>query len=202
MLEISGHGSTKGEAGKQTSFALRSKSVNMDANKSNVNITVKITAKNAEGKAVEIDNTVLADNEGYTVSYTPLFLGTHTVDVFVGGHLAHTMAVPIVEGGPIASNTDAAWDSLDNSSTGNKSQLVVIPKSYINRQVPLGYSNLSAKVVHVDSQTAIKNVSVLGNKEGQYVVSFYPPQPGEYTASVTLNSQNINGSPYVFKVVG
>jgi len=202
MLEISGHGSTKGEAGKQTSFVLKSKSVNMDPNKANLNVTVKITAKNSEGKAVEIDNTVFAENDGYTVSYTPLFIGAHTVDVFVGGHLAHTMAVPVVEGGPIAANTEATWDSLATSSVGNKSQLVVIPKSYINRLVPLGYSNLSAKVEHVDSGTVIKNVSVLGNKEGQYVVSFYPSQPGLHTISVTLNSQHITGSSFDFNVAG
>lgn len=202
MLEISGHGSTKGEAGKQTSFSIKSKSVNMDANKTNVNVSVKITTKNPEGKVVEIDNTVVSENEGYTVTYTPLSIGSHTIDVFVGGHLAHTMAVPVVEGGPVACNTEATWESLTNSSTGNKSQLIVTPKSYINRQVPLGYSNLSAKVEHVESHTAIKNVSVLGNKEGQYVVSFYPSQPGDHSISVTLNSQQIPGSPFVFHVVG
>jgi len=202
MLEISGHGSTKGEAGKQTSFYIKSKSVNLDANKSNVNVTVKITVKNAEGKVVELDNEVLFENDGYTVTYTPLLIGAHTIDVFVGGHLAHTMAVPVVEGGPVALHTEAAWSSLKNSSVGNKAQLAVTPMSFIKRLVPLGYSNLSAKVEHVGSNTPIKNVSVLGNKEGLYVVSFYPAQPGDHIISVTLNSQHISGSPFIFNVVG
>jgi len=202
LLEISGNGSVKGEAGKITSFVITKKSVNIDAGTTDVSIIVKITAKNIDGNVVEIENIVHVEDDGHHVTYTPVYIGPHTVEIFVGGHLGTTLTVPVIEGGPHALNTDATYFSLKNTSVGNKAQLVVSPMSYIKRLVPLGYSALAAKVSHVESDTAIKNVSVLGNKEGHYVVSFYPAQPGDHIISVTLNGVHISGSPFVFNVVG
>lgn len=176
MLEISGHGSTKGmcswnwlarslqyigEAGKQTSFSIKSKSVNMDVNQPNLSVTVKVWEQFIV--LILIVHRLLSRilRVKWLRSITKfwlqmmdtqflilLFWLEHTVsnhfvshilepwlhaaiDVFVGGHLAHTMAVPVVEGGPVASNTEAAWSSLNGSAVGNRSQMIVIPKSFI-----------------------------------------------------------------------
>lgn len=202
FLEITGAGSTKAEAGKLATFIIKTKSINIAAEKTNVDVTVKITAANAEGHVGEVANNVHVEGDGYHVTYTPTYIGPHTVDIFVLGQLGHTMTVPVIEGGPYAPATDATYYSLKNSTVGNKAMLVVSPMSYIKRLVPLGYSSLAAKVDHVESKAAIKNVSVLGNKEGHYVVSFYPALPGDHIISVTLNGEHISGSPFVFNVIG
>jgi len=202
LLEITGAGATKAEAGKSATFVIKSKSVNIAAEKSSVDVSVKIIAKNAEGQVVEVANNVHIEHDGYHVTYTPTYIGPHNVDIFVLGQLGHTMNVDVHEGGPRALNTDATYYTLKSATVGNKAQLVVTPMSYIRRLVPLGYSTLAAKVDHVESNTGIKNVSVLGNKEGHYVVSFYPAQAGNHIISVTLNGEHISGSPFVFYVLG
>jgi len=198
LLEIAGSGSTKAEAGKTATFLIKTKSVNIVAEKSSVDISVKITAKNAEGHVGEVPNKVHIEDDGHHVTYTPTYIGPHNIDIFVLGKLGHAMTIDVVEGGPRALNTDATYYTLKTATVGNKTQLVVTPMSYIKRLVPLGYSTLSAKVDHVESNTGIKNVSVLANKEGHYVVSFYPAQGGDHIISVTLNGEHISGSPFVF----
>jgi len=200
MLDISGSGSNKAEAGKLATFIIKTKSVALDTSKSSINITVKINAKDLDGKAVDVSNTVTYTNDEYHVSYTPFVIGPHVIDIYVSGHLGHTLTVPVSEGGPHGPHTEAAWDTLKEATVGNKTQLIVSPMSFIKRVVPLGYSSLTAKVEHVESNTPIKNVSVLSQPNNLYAVSFYPSQPGDHIVSVNLNGQHISGSPFVFKV--
>jgi len=204
LLDISGPGSSKGEAGKQTSFIIKMKSSLLidSASAGKPFITVRIHAKDASGKLVEVPYHLSpeSDQDTYIVLYTPSFIGPHTFDIFVNGQPGHTFTVHVTEGGPYPLNTDATWDTIKHLTVGTKAVLVVTPMSFIKRIVPLGYSSLSAKVHHVDSNTPIKNVSVLGNKEGYYVVSFYPAQAGDHIISVTLNNDHISGSPFVFCV--
>jgi hypothetical protein len=205
VLEITGVGSTKAEAGKTTSFNVKPKSVVNIAGSvdgASIDLSVKISFKNAEDKIVELPFIGGWEGDSYRVTYTPSYIGPHTVDIFVAGQTGHTMVVPVVEGGPYALNTDATYYTLKNATVGNKAQLIVSPMSYIKRLVPLGYSTLAAKVDHVESHSSIKNVSVLADKAGHYVVSFYPAHNGDHIISVTLNGEHISGSPFVFEVLG
>jgi len=198
LLDISGPGASKGEAGKETHFIVKTKSVAIDASNGSVTITVKITAKGLDGQLVHVSSTVSPDEDKYRVYYTPIATGLHTVEVSVNGQIAHSFNLQVTEGGPYPAYTEAAWESLKGLSVGNKAQLVVSPMSFLRRLAPLGYSSLSAKVDY--ENTSIKNVSVLGNKEGRHVVSFYPAQPGDHIITVHLNGEHISGSPYIFNV--
>jgi len=201
LLDISGAGSIKGEAGKQATFLIKTKSVALDSSSSDVSITVKINAKDLDGQSIEVPNLVEVQNPNeFRVSYTPTVIGIHVADIYVSGHLGHTLTISVIEGGPIAANTIATWESLHHLTTGNKAQLVVTPLSFIKRLVPLGYSSLSAKVEHLGTNAAVRNVSVLGQKDGSHVVSFYPAEVGDHSVTVFLNGQQICGSPYTFHV--
>ena len=85
--------------------------------------------------------------------------------------------------------------NLPNHITvGNKFKFSIITKYHNGSQCPIGGSQVS---VQLESNTGeVKSAQIKDNKDGSYMASFIVQQFGELKLSVSINGQQIKGSPY------
>ena len=85
--------------------------------------------------------------------------------------------------------------NLPNHITvGKELQFSIITKYHNGSQCSIGGSQVS---VQLESNTGeATSAQVLDNKDGGYMASIVPPQVGEVKLSVSINGQQIKGSPY------
>ena len=89
--------------------------------------------------------------------------------------------------------------NLPNDITvGKELQFSIITKYHNGSQCSIGGSQVS---VQLESNTGeVKSAQVVDNKDGSYMASFVAQQVGEVKLSVSINGQQIKGSPYSFVV--
>ena len=85
--------------------------------------------------------------------------------------------------------------NLPNHITvGNELKFSIITKYHNGSQCSIGGSQVS---VQLESNTGeVKSARVVDNKDGSYMASFVAQQVGEVKLSVSINGQQIKGSPY------
>lgn len=131
----------------------------------------------------------------YRVDYTPVEVGVHTISITLTGSpiSGSSWKVPVSRTGPDAKHSKAYGPGLEAVTAGEEAPFTIASFNHLGQPIKDGGDKYQ---VHVKGPYDDLPIDMKDNNDGTYNVKYHPQDVGDHVVTVTLNGEQLPGSPF------